>query len=238
MALHASSWVQSQVWRFSLIRPRNITAVLPSKARVVPAQTEIADVADSDAVLAMLVGDHDRPLGEQRRWKRIPTLGTLITGADMNEPKRSGVGDGEARPDHVVRLELSVPRLVGELAYPTGDGDQPELVGVTDGGDDEPLLIEVYGDPEVDPVVEHRLALLEVVGAVDHREGAESADRCPCNERQVGEREKPSRCLNVSRVLWTDPLHRLEVDLHRGPHMSGGLLGPDHVLADADTEPV
>ena len=128
----------------------------------------------------------------------------------------------------------SLPGQGFDLASET---DQPQPVGVLDGGHDQPLAPEVDRHPEIHRAVEDGLLLLEEETGVDHRVLAEGVDRCPGDERQIGEGE-PLVGLEPVLVPLPDPLDSLVVDLDRGPHMGGGLLGPDQVLPDPNPEAI
>ena len=47
----------------------------------------------------------------------------------------------------------------GEVVDLPGDGPQPLALGLADDGDDEPLVVEVDGDAEVDEAVDDELVL-------------------------------------------------------------------------------
>ena len=83
------------------------------------------------------------------------------------------------------RLSRLVRARSASVADPAGHAPQVELLGAVDHRDDQALVVEVDGDPEVDVVVDDE-------GVVAHRgvevgEFGQRLDRRPGDEGQVGE---------------------------------------------------
>ena len=97
--------------------------------------------------------DDDRPaldpVGREDRHLR------LVDDRRRHErPERARVRDRE-RPAHdVVGRQLARAGPVGEVGHRAGEAAQRLTVGVAHDGHDEPALVEVDGDPEVDVVVD------------------------------------------------------------------------------------
>ena len=104
----------------------------------------------------------------------------------QERPKRARVRDRE-RPTHdVVGRQLARAGPVGEVGRRTGEAAQGLTVGVTDDGHDEPALLEVDRNPEVDVAVDDRAAS-SPDGGVQLRVVAQGLDDGTGDEWKVGE---------------------------------------------------
>ena len=148
----------------------------------------------------------------------------------MQRAERPGVGDGERAAADVVETQPLVAGPVGHVADPAGHAPQVELLGVVHDRDDEPFVVEVDGDPQVDVVVDDQRVVAH--RGVEVGEVGQGLDRGPGGEGQVGEAE-PLLGPEAIAVGPTDLLDPLVVDLLDHQRVGRGGLGPDHVLGGA-----
>ena len=130
------------------------------------------------------VGDDDRPaldpVGREDRHLR------LVDDRRRQEgPERARVRDRE-RPAHdVVSRQLARAGPVGEVGHRSGEAAERLTVGVVHDRHDEPSLVEVDGNPEVDVAVDDERVVAD--RGVQLRVVAKRLDHGPGDEGKVGE---------------------------------------------------
>ena len=123
--------------------------------------------------------------------------------------------------------ELPGPCPVGEVAHPSGDAPERDLLRPVDDRDDQALVVEVDGDPEVDLLVHDQ----RVLGhrRVQVRVLPERLHRGPGHEREVRQREALFG-LEPFALASPYPLDVLEVDFVGDEGVRRRRLRPHHVL--------
>ena len=192
---------------------------------VVVGQREVDHRPDRDRVVAVRVGDHDRPLHDQADTQDAD----LRRRDDRRVEQRAlaaEVGQRERGAEQLVRRDLVRPRAVGEVRDLVREAGDAQVTRVVDGRGQQAAL-GVHRDAEVlGAVVGHLLGLV-VDRRVQLRVLLERLDRGLGEERQ--ERELHALALLERTLRARAQLGDLgHVDLEHLGELGGGLQRLDH----------